>query len=408
MLDPREAWSRLKPHLEPLGPVPVPRREAAGRVLAAPLAATVDVPASDVSAMDGFAVAGERGADPLPVAGMVAAGDPPGRRLVEGTALRIMTGAPLPEGADRVIPVERAEVEEADDGETVRFDGPGSPGDNVRRRGEVVRAGAEVLPAGAPLTPGALSLAATHGHAELPVHRPPRVSLVVTGDEVVPPETEPGPGQLRDSHTDFVLAACRSLGLREGVEVDALGIAPDRPERLGEMISRGLEADVLLLSGGVSMGELDLVEGVLSELGCTILFDRVAVQPGKPLVAAAAEPLETRRGLVFGLPGNPASVMVCFWLFVRPVLRRLMGHADGYWHGALAGELAGSLPRAKGRDKFLPAEVEAVEGRLRVTPVAPVGSHDMGAYARGSALVRVPARSEGLGAGDACEILPIG
>ncbi|MGD2115625.1 MAG: molybdopterin-binding protein, partial [Acidobacteriota bacterium] len=214
-----------------------------------------------------------------------------------------------------------------------------------------------------------------------------------------------------DSHGDFVLAACRGLGIAGGVEVEALGIAPDDRERLGEMIERGLDADVLLLSGGVSMGELDLVEGVLGELGCEILFDRVAVQPGKPLVAARHERRSSGggagRGLVFGLPGNPASVMVCFWLFVRPALHRLLGRRGGYWHGALAGELTAPLPRAKARDKFLPATLRAEDGRLLVTPAQPVGSHDMGSYAAGQALVRIPAHCPGLEAGAPCEVLPL-
>jgi molybdopterin molybdotransferase len=342
---------------------------------------------------------------------MVVAGDAPGARLRPGTVLRIMTGAPVPEGADRVVPVERTEVRSVEGEERVRFDErarrKSAPGDHIRRAGEVVRSGGRILPAGALLTPGALSLAATHGHAELSVHRAPRVALIVTGDEVVPPETEPGPGQLRDSHGDFVHAACRGIGIAGGVEVEALGIAPDDRDRLTERVRRGLEADVLLLSGGVSMGELDLVEGVLRELGCEVLFDRVAVQPGKPLVAAQHENNAAGRGLVFGLPGNPASVMVCFWLFVRPALHRLLGRPGGFWHGALAGELAAPLPRAKARDKFLPAALRVEEGRLLVTPSRPVGSHDMGSYATGQALVRIPAHCPGLEAGAPCEVLPL-
>lgn len=416
MLPPDEAWRRLEPFARALAPVMVGRREAAGRVLARPVAATVDVPAADVSAMDGFAVAGapeagSSGSDrPLPVAGTITAGDPPGRRLPEGAALRIMTGAPLPDGADRVVPVERSRVAQEGGGETVALEGPSEAGDHIRRRGEVVRSGDPLLSAGTLLTPGALAVLATHGHARVAVHRRPRVSLVVTGDEVVSPDSEPGPGKLRDSHTDFVLAACRTLG----IEARALGIAPDEPEALRDLVAQGLEGDVLLLSGGVSMGERDLVADALQELGCETLFHGVAVQPGKPLLAAVAAARHEADGsvsgaptLVFGLPGNPASVMAGFWLFVRPVLRRLVGRPDGFWRGALAGELAGPLPGAKGRDRFLPAEVAFEAGTLRVTPAPPVGSHDLGAYARGTALVRVPAGSEPRRPGDRCEVLPL-
>lgn len=408
---PEEAWRRLASLARPLPAVTVVRSRAGGRVLARPLDATVDVPAHDVSAMDGFALAGPPlEGRALPVAGAVMAGDAPGAAMPAGAVLRIMTGAPVPEGADRVIPVERARVERGPAGERVTFQITGAAGDHVRRRGEVVRSGDPLLPAGAVLVPGALSLLATHGHVRLPVHRRPRVALIVTGDEVVPPDETPGPGRLRDSHTDFVSAACREIG----VQLDPLGIAPDDHDALRERIETGLDADVLLLTGGVSMGEADRVASVLEELDCEPLFHRVTVQPGKPLLAAvhaaghaADGSIPGRPGVVFGLPGNPASVMVGFWLFVRPFLRRLLGKQDGFWHGALAAELAAPLPGGKGRDRFLPAEIEVEGGAIRVTPVSPVGSHDLGAYARGTALVRVPAGTEPRAAGDRCEVLPI-
>lgn len=395
MIRPEEAWRRLLPRLAPLASETLVRRSALDRVLAAPLEATVDVPAADVSAMDGYAFAGavETGEHRAVVA-TVAAGDAPGLELAPGDAARIMTGAPLPRGADRVLPVELTDG----GAEVVTVHEPPAPGAHIRRHGEILRTGAPLLPAGHRLSPGALALLATHGYAEVPVHRAPRVRTLATGDEVVPPETTPAPGQLRDSHTDFLLAAGRTLDL----DFEPLGIAPDRPEELEGLIARGLEADVLLLSGGVSMGEFDLVEGVLAKLGCTILFDQVAIQPAKPLVAAVHD-----GGLVFGLPGNPASAMVAFWLFVRPALRRLLGHTDGYWHGALTAELDAPLAGAKARDRFLPAEIEIRSGRLLATPVSPLGSHDQSAYARGAALIRIPAHSSPTPAGSPCEILPL-
>jgi molybdopterin molybdotransferase len=163
------------------------------------------------------------------------------------------------------------------------------------------------------------------------------------------------------------------------------------------------------------MGEYDLVEGVLQELRCHPLFDAVAIQPGKPLVAAVAAAHHEADGsvsgghaLVFGLPGNPASAIVCFWLFVRPALRRLLGRSDGFWQGALRGELAAPLPAGKkDRDRFLAAEVAFAGGRLEVTPAAPVGSHDLAAYARGTALVRIPPASPERVPGEECEVLPL-
>jgi molybdopterin molybdotransferase len=397
MIHPDEAWRRIAERLAPLPETSVLRRSAAGRVLARPLSATVDVPGLDVSAMDGYALPGPvPPGEPRPVAGTIVAGDAPGSflqaRLEAPAVARIMTGAPVPVGADRVVPVEQSDGGK----EKVVFHAEVPSGAHIRRRGEVLRTGDPLLPAGALLTPGALGLIATHGYREVPVHRPPRVAVLTTGDEVVPPEAEPAPGQLRDSHTDFLLAAGERLGLR----FEALGIAPDRVDELKMLVERGLRSDVLLLCGGVSMGELDLVEGVLAGLGCEAHFDAVAIQPGKPLVFATHP-----GGLVFGLPGNPASVMVSFWLFVRPSLRRLMGIEDGWWSGALAGTLAAPLPGSKSRDRFLPATLEAREGRLFVTPHLPKGSHDLAAYALGTSLVRVRAGAEPAEAGDGCEVL---
>jgi molybdopterin molybdotransferase len=408
-IPPDEAWQRIAAHLAPLAAERVARRAAAGRVLAEPLPATADVPPADVSAMDGYAVAGEvTPGERLPVAATVAAGDPPGLVLPAGQAVRIMTGAPVPLGADRVVPVEAtgAGLPEsggaAAAGTTVVMLAGAAAGQHIRRRGEVQRAGEALLPAGSQLTPGALAVLATLGYAEVAVHRAPAVAVIATGDEVVPPERVPGPGQLRDSHTDFLLAAGAALGLR----FTALGIAPDRAGELTALVRAGLAAaDVLLICGGVSMGEFDLVEGVLERLGCRRHLDAVAIQPGKPLVFATHP-----GGLVFGLPGNPASVMVDFWLFVRPTLARLAGRDDAWWRPAVPATLAAPLPAAGPRDRFLPAEVAwgaAPDGGPLARPLPPKGSHDLAAYARGTALVRVRAGAPPAAAGARCEILPL-
>ena len=417
-ISPQEAWERIAARLSPLAGERAPRREAAGRVLAEALAATVDVPAADVSAMDGYALAGEvTPGERRSVIATIAAGDAPGLALPAGKAARIMTGAPMPLGADRVVPIEatravpletvREMAAEAarevpsEPARTAEAAGPvrhlaavellaaAARGEHIRRRGEVLRAGEPLLPAGSLLTPGALALIATHGYAEVPVHRAPAVAVLPTGDEVVPPERVPGPGQLRDSHTDFLLAAGGTLGLR----FTALGIAPDRPEELTARVAAGMAAaDVLLICGGVSMGEFDL--------------DAVAIQPGKPLVFATHP-----GGVVFGLPGNPASVMVGFWLFVRPALALLAGRADAWWRPSVPATLAAPLPgAAAARDRFLPAEVAwgaAPDGGPLARPLPPKGSHDLAAYARGTALVRVRAGAPPAPAGARCEILPL-
>ena len=402
MLSPEDAWAAIAAEADTLDVERVARADAIGRVLAEGLTATVDVPAHDVSAMDGFALAGyvEAGAV-LPVDGIVAAGDPPGADLRPGAALRIMTGAPTPAGADRVIPIEQTEFDGGGAGNgDVRIVETVPAGRHIRRQAEVTAAGGPLLAAGELLTPGGAGVLATHGISEAPVHRRPTVATLSTGDEVVPAEAEPGPGQLRDSHRDFLRSALAQLG----IGARSLGIARDDPDELREKVQRGLDSDVLLISGGVSMGEFDFVEQVLGEtgLGCRFLFDAVAIQPGKPLVAARHD-----RGWVFGLPGNPASAMVTYWLFVRPLLRIMTGAEDAYWRGALGARLTGDLPGAKWRDRFLPCRFRVESGEVLVEPRPPLGSHDLVAYGAGAGLVRVPKRSAPAAAGEPCEVLPL-
>jgi molybdopterin molybdotransferase len=392
-----EAWALLAPHLAPLPGENVARADALGRVLLSSPRATTDVPPTDIAAMDGYALAGELPlAVPLRVETTVAAGHAPGASLSPGTIARIMTGAPVPAGADRVLPVEQTSGGDA----SVTLRHAAKPGDHIRRQGEIQRAGDALLAPGRALTPAGLALLATQGVGRVAVHREPRVAVLVTGDELVAPDALPGPGQIRDSHSDFLLAAGRGLGLRFA----ALGIAPDDPASLTAAIQRGLAFDVLLISGGVSMGAFDFVEGALAELGVEALFDGVAIQPGKPLVAARHS-----GGLVFGLPGNPASAMVCFWLFVRPALRRLLGFADGTWQGAVAATLAGPLPASPAaRDRFLPAALWSEGGRLFARPFAPRGSHDVATFAEGNALLRLRPGSPACAAGEPCEALLLG
>ena len=395
MISPEEAWKRLQPHTNPLGSESRRRSEALGSTLSQALPAKVDVPASDVSAMDGYALAATvaPGAQ-LRVTGLVAAGDPPGATLEPDGALRIMTGAPVPVGADRVVP-----IEDTDGGaEEVTISRPPEPNAHIRKRGEILHRGATLLDTSSLLTPGALGLLATHGYTEVPVFKTPSIAVLSTGDEVISPDQTPKPGQLRDSHTDFLLAATATTG----IQACSLGISPDEPTALEELAREGMKRDVLILSGGVSMGEFDFVPGVLEKLGCKILFAGVSIQPGKPVVVAVRP-----GGLVFGLPGNPASAMVAFWILVRPALRRLMGLQDSYWYGALTGRLEAPLPGARGRDRFLPARVRFEEGEILVEPAPPLGSHDLAAYARGTALVRVPAGSEELAPGATCSVLPL-
>lgn len=397
MLTPEAAWQRIVDRIETLPTENTPRSLAVGRCLSEDLLATVDMPPADVSAMDGYAIHGAvTSGDRLPVRDVVAAGKPSPVHLAPGEAAKIMTGAVVPEGADRVLPVEKTDG----DMQHVTVHGEPSEGQHIRRGGEVVRRGDALLAAGTLLTPGAVSLAASHGYSSVPTHRSPRLAALATGDEVVPPEVVPQPGQLRNSNGPFLLAAGRTLGF----DVQSLGIAPDDLDGLTEHVRSGMEHDVLMLCGGVSMGDFDFGEQVLKALDCDLLFDKVLIQPGKPLVAAQHR--DTGRW-VLGLPGNPASVMVTFWLFARPLIRRLQGIDDGFWQGALRGVLAAPLPPGKDRDRFLAARVQAEDGVLYVTPQPPRGSHDVVSYAAGSGLVRIRPHVVAAQPGDSCEILPL-
>ena len=396
MLAPELAWERIRGLAAPLSTVTVDRRHSLGYVLAEDLPATVDVPFADVSAMDGYVLAGSVDLAPAhPVVGVSAAGHPPDFELKGGEVAKIMTGAMVPPGGDRVVPVEWT-----DGGATaVRFEGMTEAGAHIRRRGEVVGRGDALLPAGHRLNPGSISLLASHGYGEVSVIRRPTVAVLTTGDEIVPPEQEPGPGQLRDSNSPFLLAAGDALGL----DFEHLGNAGDRLGDLESRISAGLAFDVLLLCGGVSKGDYDLVEDVLEKLGCRKLYDALAIQPGKPMVACKHD-----GGWVFGLPGNPGSVMTTFHLFVRPLLDRLAGGTAEHGEPELEAALDGTLPPTKGRVRFFNASIESRDGRLVATPLLPKGSHDVTAFARGNGLIRVPADSPAQETGGTCRVLLFG
>jgi molybdopterin molybdotransferase len=404
VIAPEEAWRRIAERLEPRGATRASRADARGRVLASAVRARVDVPPFDTSAMDGFAIGGDLAPGTvLVISATLPAGAAPGLALEAGTAVRIMTGAPVPAGTARVVPVEETapppEPESGGQNTRVAFPRGASGPDHIRRQGEITQRGSTLLERGRLLTPGALALLASHGVDTVEVHGAPRLASITTGDEVVPADREPAAGQIRDSHTDFLNAATAQLGLVN----EPLGIVRDEPQRLRALVAEGLSRDVLLLSGGVSMGEFDLVEGVLAEHGCEPLFDSVAIQPGKPMVAAVHP-----GGWVFALPGNPASAMVCFWLFVRPALRRMLGFEDGFWHGALHATARAPLPAAKSRDLFLPGIVDFdAAGPLGVRVATTQGSHDVAAYANGTVLVRVPRETPEQPAGSRCEVLPL-
>ena len=319
---PEEARTTVLRYAHPLPVERVPGAEAAWRVLAEDLVAPEDHPPFPAATMDGFAVVAADGSPWREVIGEQMAGRVLTIEVTPGTAIRITTGAPLPPGADAVVPVEQTDP--AEDHVIVHAEDV-RPGQYIRPVGSDLRAGDPLLAAGAILGPAELGLVAGMGLVPVPVRRRPRVSVVSTGDELVEPDQPLRPGQIRDSNRFSLIAAL----LAEGAEVVWSGKAPDEREPLRRLLEERIAAsDVLVTSGGVSMGELDLVKALLGELpDVRVHFRRVFMKPGKPFnFATAGDPAAPK--LIFGLPGNPVSALAGFELFVRPALATLAGRTD--------------------------------------------------------------------------------
>ena len=402
----------------PLAPRPMAVAEAGGCVLAGVVAATEDVPPFANTAMDGYALraADAAGASEtpvvLPVVAEVAAGNPAPRPLGPGEAMRIFTGAPIPEGADAVVMVERTERRDGAlpggaDGVEVRH--TPQAGDHVRSAGDDLRAGQAVFGVGVELTPARLGVLASLGVTEVVAHPRPRVGVLSTGDELLDGPGPLRPGQIRDSNRPTLLAQVEAAGFEP---VD-LGRAPDAAAAIAEALQRGVAScDAVLSSGGVSMGDTDLVKVVLDRIG-DMRWMQVAIRPAKPLAfgvvpgPAGRDDLGPRRVPVFGLPGNPVSSLVSFELFARPALRRLAGHPEERWHRARMAAVAEEpLPRRPdGKTHFVRVEARvAPDGTLRVRSSGGQGSHQLAAMAQAEALAVVE-DGDGVEAGGTVPVL---
>lgn len=382
MIPVAQAIQTMLDRVRRLEAVTVPLHGAVGMVLAEDVASDVDMPPFDKSAMDGFAVIATDLAEApraLRVTQDVPAGAVPTRAVQSGECARIMTGAPVPEGADTVVMVEQTEPGPGAD--EVTFAGPVVKGRNICWRGEDVRAGDAVLGAGHAVRAAEAGTLAACGRAEVAVYRRPSVAVLSTGDEIVPIDQAPGAGQIRDANSHYVAARLARLG----IEAVRLGIAPDEPAALRAALARGLESDVLAVSGGVSMGDRDLVPGLLRELGVELFFEKVAMQPGKPTVFG-------RRGatLVFGLPGNPVSVLVAGELFLVPAVKAMMGFAAVHppRHAARLVERAKHRP---GRVAHVPGRLEEGDAGPIVRPLSYHGSAHIHALSQANCLIVLPA-----------------
>jgi molybdopterin molybdotransferase len=386
---------------------------AAGRVLAGTVTADRDLPPFPRSTRDGYAV---RSADlsrlpaTLDVIGEIKAGETLDRipaSIGPGQAASIMTGAPVPEGADAVVMVEYTTLREG----RVEITRSGAPGENVVPRGAEARQGSVLVDRGVRLNEATIALAASVGKSRLQVFKRPRVAVLTTGDEIVDVDSTPGPTQIRNSNSYSLAVQIR----RAGGDPVPLPVAPDELQGLRRLIEEGLQSDLLILTGGVSMGRYDLVERALSELGAEFFFTGAKIQPGRPVVfgqfaaskCGVGTPAREKLGnYFFGLPGNPVSTMVTFQLFARPVLEALTGEAPRnltFLHARLKSEI-----RVKtGLKRFLPAILSGEFEDSEVELVAWQGSGDIAATARANCYVVIPADREHIPAGEWVAVMKI-
>jgi len=389
-----EALELVFDGLAPLGSERIPLAGAAGRVAAEPALSAVDLPPFDRSAMDGYAV---RAADTAPgvqlrLVGGVAAGEVAAAVLEPGTAARVSTGAAIPEGADAIL---QSELAEEHDGHVAPARAL-APDTHVRRRGEDLHAGTVLAPAGSVLTLPRISALASAGVGEVAVHRRPRLHLIVTGSELLPLGAPPEPGRIHESNGLMVSL----LAAGAGAQLVDHGVVGDDRDATRAAVEAGLAGDVLVVSGGVSVGPHDHVKPAFEDCGVEEVFWRVRIKPGKPMWFG-------RRGetLVFGLPGNPLSTIVCFCVFIEPALRRLAGERDARPR-LEPGRLTTPARASDGRTTYLTASLRAgADGVLEATPTERQGSHMTGALGESDGFAVAPEEAGELRAGAPVDVL---
>ena len=387
------ALARVLERVAPLDTEAVPIGQAAGRIVAEDAHAAVALPPFPSSAMDGFALRSRDTPGRLPVVARIAAGVPAPRSLEAGEAMAIATGGVVPDGADAVIPLEYV-VEHDNDVEVAETV---SHGDNIRPRGGDVGSGDVVVPRGSLLGAAQIGALAAAGLERVTCARRPQVAILTTGTELRSPGEPLGPGQVYEANGVLLAAALASAG----AAIDVLPAVADDEAAHRAALERGLEADVLVTSGGVSVGPHDLVRRILGDLGVEEVFWGVAVKPGKPLAFGVRG-----RTLVFGLPGNPVSTLVGAELFVRPALLALQGAAEP-GPVFLDGRLAGAVRRNAQRDELVRARAHPADDGVMLEPVVGQDSHMIVRAAAANALVLVP-RGEGeLAASETVRYLPL-
>ena len=391
LLPVENAQARLLALANPVDPETLPIADTIGRWLSADVAALRTQPAINLSAMDGYAIRFAECPGPWTVVGESAAGSAFDQSLDPGEAARIFTGAAVPEGADTVMMQE----EVARDGDilTLQGEGPRETGAHIRCKGRDFSNGDTLLRKGARISPATLALAITGGHGTLPVRRAIRIALISTGDELVPAGLPTGPAQLPASNGPMLAAQLERLP----VKIDDMGIVPDTLEALAKALDAAREADIIVTIGGASVGDYDLVKPALEAAGATMDFWRIAMKPGKPLMAGTLG-----SAIVIGLPGNPASAFVTAKLFLEPLIAHLAGSLNPAPQFQPA-RLAAALPPVGKRTDYL-------RGRWRdgtVEPLLQQSSAALGALADAELLIHRPAGSAAAQAGDEISVLPI-
>jgi molybdopterin molybdotransferase len=392
MIKVEEALDLILKKIRPLGSERVGLTDALGRVLSEEIRSSLDHPPWDTSAMDGYAVrltdtgsASKSKPVRLRVVEEIPAGRLPEKKIKPGEAARIMTGAPMPEGADGVVKIEETRRGEG----TVEIFAPGDP-EFIRKRGEAIRTGEGVLPAGTVLRPAEIALLASIGRFFLPVHRRPIVSILSTGDELAEIDEPRGPEKILNSNGHGLSAQVRSIGAVPIV----LGIARDRQEDLRRRLLDALFADFVLVSGGVSMGDYDFVRETLSELGAEMSFWKVAMKPGAPIAFGTMGEKP-----VFGLPGNPVSSMVTFEQFVRPALLKASGCREVH-RPMVRAILIEAIEKPPGKRHFLRAVATLKDGRYEVRPAGSQDSHVLMSLVQANAFLVLPEESGKIKAGE--------
>jgi molybdopterin molybdotransferase len=386
MIPVEEALRIVLDHTSLLDPVEVDLLDALGLVVSEDICSDIEMPPFDKAAVDGYAVIAKdtEGASPeqpavLDLLEEIQAGTLPRYTLSPGKASRIMTGAPVPESADAVVMVE--DTESIENGRRARILRPIKSGRSICYRGEDIALGQTVMKAGTLIRPQEIGIAASVGKVRLRVYRRPEVAIIATGSEIVEPDRVPGLGQIRNSNG----ASMSAQALQAGTEVTYLGIADDTTPDLQKKIEEGLTKDILMLSGGVSMGSYDLVKKTLSGCGVKILFDKVNIKPGKPVTFGV-------RGthLIFGLPGNPVSTVVTFEEFVRPAIRKMMGMKNLVRPTVTAILEEEFKRRAADRREYAPAFTEYDGEEWHTLTVGSHGSADLLSTTKANSLMIIP------------------